>query len=119
MTVHGRGANSAYTAGELLHQLRATNAALVIAHPELLRTAVSAARQAGVAASRVVALDVGVCAHTHVTVEALVQEGLRMPGVVERRLAPGEARSKIAFVNFSSGTTGKPKVCVKLGGVCV
>lgn len=29
---------------------------------------------------------------------------------VERRLEPGEAKTKVAFLLFSSGTTGKPKV---------
>ena len=33
------------------------------------------------------------------------------PNFVERRLRPGEGRTKIAFLSFSSGTTGKPKVC--------
>ena len=28
----------------------------------------------------------------------------------ERKLEPGEAKTKLAFLNFSSGTTGKPKV---------
>ncbi|KAI9462217.1 hypothetical protein HD554DRAFT_2206554 [Boletus coccyginus] len=89
------GANPAYTPDELLHQIQATSAVLVITHPVCLRTAVSAARQAGVPDTRVV---------------ALIQEGLRMDRCfVERKLKPGEARSKIALLNFSSGTTGKPK----------
>ena len=29
----------------------------------------------------------------------------------ETKLTPGEARRKVAFLCFSSGTTGKPKVC--------
>lgn len=32
-----------------------------------------------------------------------------MPVFVEKRLAPGEAKKKLAFLCFSSGTTGKPK----------
>lgn len=41
----------------------------------------------------------------------LVEEGVgRKKCYTERRLAPGEARTKIAFLSFSSGTTGRPKV---------
>ncbi|KAF9455785.1 hypothetical protein BDZ94DRAFT_1277319, partial [Collybia nuda] len=45
------------------------------------------------------------------TVEALINEGLSRfePSFVGRVLKPGEARTKLAFFNFSSGTTGKPK----------
>lgn len=70
----------------------------------------SAARQAGLPETRVVVLD-DVTGSTHTTVEALIQEGLRLNQCfVEPKLKPGEAKSKIAFLNFSSGTTGKPKV---------
>lgn len=47
------------------------------------------------------------------TVEELVQEGLSLPlppAFVEKRLTQGENQRKIAFLSFSSGTTGKPKV---------
>jgi acyl-coenzyme A synthetase/AMP-(fatty) acid ligase len=83
-----------------------------------LRTAVAAARQAGIPDTRVVVFD-DVPGSAHTSVEALIQEGLRMDQCfVERKLKPGEAKSKIAFLNFSSGTTGKPKVralCARLG----
>ena len=47
------------------------------------------------------------------TVDSLIQEGLSLPGpplFTERKLAKGENQKKIAFLSFSSGTTGKPKV---------
>ncbi|KAG9315614.1 hypothetical protein JVU11DRAFT_3256 [Chiua virens] len=103
------GANPAYTASELLHQLELSKATLVICGSGSLNTAVSAARQAGLQESRVVVFD-EVPGGAHVSVEALVQEGLRMKQCfVEPRLKPGEAKTKLAFLNFSSGTTGKPK----------
>lgn len=90
--------------------MKLTNATLVITHPVSLSTAVSAARQAGVSETRVVLFG-EVPGSAYTTVEALIQEGLRMDQCfVEPRLKPGEAKSKIAFLNFSSGTTGKPKV---------
>jgi 4-coumarate--CoA ligase len=64
-----------------------------------------------VPADRIVVLD-GTGANA---LEALVQRGLRTePAYVERRLAKGEAKRKIAFLSFSSGTTGKPKVALSL-----
>ena len=50
-------------------------------------------------------------AHAHASLQALVEEGLAAPtAFVERRLGPGEGRKKLAFLSFSSGTTGRPKV---------
>ena len=70
-------------------------------------TSVPAAIQAGILPdARVVVFG---CTHTFV--EALIQEGLRMDQrFVEHKLKPGESKSKIAFLNFSSGTIGKPRV---------
>ena len=46
------------------------------------------------------------------TIDELIQAGLTSkPAFEERRLWPGEATSKVAFLCFSSGTTGRPKVC--------
>jgi acyl-coenzyme A synthetase/AMP-(fatty) acid ligase len=50
-----------------------------------------------------------------ITVENLIERGLSDlnitgPKFAERRLQPGEGKSKLAFLSLSSGTTGKPKV---------
>ncbi|KAN0087717.1 hypothetical protein V8E55_006338 [Tylopilus felleus] len=103
------GANPGYTADELLHQIQTTNASLIITHPVSLSTALAAAHRAGIPDTRIVVFD-EVPGGVHISVEALIQEGLRLDrSFVERKLKPGEAKSKIAFLNFSSGTTGKPK----------
>lgn len=40
----------------------------------------------------------------------LIADGLRkVISYTERRLGPGEGKTKLAFLSFSSGTTGKPK----------
>jgi 4-coumarate--CoA ligase len=46
------------------------------------------------------------------TLEQLVEEGKRFkePTFQERRLRKDEGKTKIAFLSFSSGTTGRPKV---------
>ena len=44
-------------------------------------------------------------------VHNLIEHGLTQEAnFVERRLEPGEAKTKVALLLFSSGTTGKPKV---------
>ena len=107
-----RGANPAYTAEELEYQLGATKARVLISHPGSLPIALEAAQKAGIAHDRVVVFDEtpGV---KNVTLDALIKEGLSQPqAFVEPRLAPGEGRTKLAFLSFSSGTTGRPKVCL-------
>lgn len=87
-----------------------TKAKAIIAHPTVLKTALLAARIVGLPAERIILLNSA--SHTpHSTLNDLVTEGLaKEPSFVERRLAPGEGKSKLAFLSFSSGTTGKPKV---------
>jgi acyl-coenzyme A synthetase/AMP-(fatty) acid ligase len=43
------------------------------------------------------------------SLEDLVQEGQSLSPFIETKLRSGEAKTKIAFLCFSSGTTGKPK----------
>ncbi|KAF8843210.1 acetyl-CoA synthetase-like protein [Paxillus ammoniavirescens] len=103
------GANPTYTTNELLYQIQITKPSLVITHPGSLSTAVSAARAAGIPDTHVIVFD-QVPENNHTAVETLVQEGLRMEQCfIEPRLKRGEAKSKVAFLNFSSGTSGKPK----------
>jgi 4-coumarate--CoA ligase len=82
-------------------------ATLIIAHPSSLHTALGAARSARIPSDRVITFGES----TQPTVESIIQLGLRNePAFVERRLKKGEGKTKVAFLNFSSGTTGKPKV---------
>lgn len=86
---------------------------LVIAHSASFDTALKAARTAGISDDRVILLDKPSTFSSQATVQDLIDVGLRRdPTFVERRLAPGEAKTKIAFLSFSSGTTGRPKVFV-------
>lgn len=100
------GANPTYTEEELLHQILLVKATLIIAHPSSLHTALGAARAARIPSDRVITFGES----TQPTVESIIQLGLRNePAFVERRLKKGEGKTKVAFLNFSSGTTGKPK----------
>ncbi|EGO23638.1 hypothetical protein SERLADRAFT_416040 [Serpula lacrymans var. lacrymans S7.9] len=103
------GANPMYTVEELLYQIETTKASIIITHPMSLDNALSAAKAAGVPQDRVLTFEDSP-SKSLITVEQLILEGLAQEAsFVERKLNPGEARTKVAFLNFSSGTTGKPK----------
>jgi 4-coumarate--CoA ligase len=83
----------------------------MVVHPDCLATALSAARVAGLPSDRIVLLNSGCLGPNLVTVDNLINEGLKTESTfVERKLRAGEAKTKLAFLSFSSGTTGKPKV---------
>ncbi|TFK56581.1 phenylacetyl-CoA ligase [Heliocybe sulcata] len=105
------GANPSYTAEELAYQISLVKAKLLIVHPDSLQTAITAANAAGISSDRIVLFDDGsTSGHRSRTVQRLIDDGLaNPPSFVERRLKPGEAKAKLAFLSFSSGTTGRPK----------
>lgn len=107
-------ANPAYNADELLYQLETTKAVNIIVHPDFLSAVLIAAQKAGISNDRIIPLDAlssSESARVGPNVHELIEYGLSQnPNFVERRLRPGEAKTKLAFMSFSSGTTGKPKV---------
>ncbi|KAH9065666.1 amp dependent CoA ligase [Lactarius vividus] len=107
------GANPGYTHDELTHQLTTAKASILVAHPDSLKVALLAAQNAGIPPDRVIPLDTihGPRPSTIAPdLDELITYGLaHQPYFVERALRPGEGRTKIAFLSFSSGTTGKPK----------
>lgn len=88
-----------------------TKAKLLITHSSSLSTALAAAKQCSIPQNRIVIVDSqsnGLSSYPNI--EVLVKEGLSQePSFTERRLAPGEAKTKLALLSFSSGTTGRPK----------
>ena len=100
-----------------------TKARVLLSHPGSLPVALAAAQKAGIPHDRVVVLD-PVPGAQNVSLQELIDEGLAQPqAFVEPRLAPGEGKTKLAFLSFSSGTTGRPKVsglwaCLCAGQVC-
>jgi len=80
---------------------------LIITHSSCLGTALAAAQAASLSSERVVTFD----GSSQMTIDHLIQDGLRSElNFIERKLQKGEAKTKVAFLSFSSGTTGKPKV---------
>ncbi|KAG8834677.1 hypothetical protein FRC17_007762 [Serendipita sp. 399] len=108
-------ANPSYTADELVYQIQASRASLLITCAASLAIAEEAAKKAGISKDRIIVFDVrGPAASKwssrYPHVGQLIQEGLNIPpAFVEKRLSEGEGTKMIAYLCFSSGTTGKPK----------
>jgi len=87
-----------FSAEELQHQLEATNAKLLFVHPAVLRTGLAAAKALGLSNDRVVLIEpASSVKQPVVTLDEVILEGLQQPErFVDRRLKPGEAKTKIA-----------------------
>ncbi|KAG6867912.1 hypothetical protein C0993_009542 [Termitomyces sp. T159_Od127] len=103
-------ANPAYKVDELVYQLRTSGASLLIIHPDFLSTALTAAKEVGLSEDRIVFIKKHTLDETtskYLTLEQLVEFGLCSPvSYSEFCLGPGEAKTALAFISFSSG---KPK----------
>lgn len=109
-TLGYRTANPAYTADELAYQLQLTKSRLIITHSETCPVALQATRLAGLTQDRIVLID-PLFQSPYPNLSDLVNFGLKQQQMfAERRLKCGEAKTKLALLLFSSGTTGKPKV---------
>ena len=129
-------ANPSYTESELVHQITDTKTTFIITHPGCLAVARAAATRTHFPLDRIAIIcpplqpfhsesnqlqalsRVPSPVHSmggFTTLEGLITIGLTKYNVegkifLERRLTKGEAKTKLAFLSFSSGTTGKPKV---------
>jgi len=89
-----------------------TKASFLVTHPDGLPVALSAARTAKLSTDRIILFDdksLKPMQGTHPTVQDLINQGSALPPFRDRKLSPGEGKTKIAFFKFSSGTTGRPK----------
>jgi 4-coumarate--CoA ligase len=97
------------TQEELVTQLRIANPSIIIAHADSLKGTLEAADVLGLDKSQIAVLD-GETASPYPSIQDLIEHGSSLADIVEIKLRPGEAKTKIAFLCFSSGTTGVPKV---------
>lgn len=109
-------ANTAYSAAELEHQLRATHATVLFTCVSLLSVALPAAKAAGIPRERIFLVhvpetDTGAQRPAHedlVTAESLIVRGRLLPALQPLKWTKGQGARQTAFVNFSSGTSGLP-----------
>lgn len=99
----------------MVHQLKTTGAQIILSHPDVIKTAVAAAKEVGISKSKIFqfsdqenqTLD-GIKDWRHLVGTPLEGEQYFWP-----KLSPEESVNTVATINYSSGTTGLPK------GVCV
>ena len=107
-------ANAAYSVAELEHQLRDSGAKCLFTVLPLLDTAVQACKTVGIPENRIFILEMpevataGFSGKGFRTVSDLVNLGGRLPKTEELQLANGEGAKRIAFLCYSSGTSGLP-----------
>ncbi|KAI0357673.1 phenylacetyl-CoA ligase [Trametes cingulata] len=103
--------SASLTSEELAYQLTVAKPSVLVTHVENLPAALEAAKAVKLPHSRIVVLD-GQKSKTKLSfksVEDLVNDKTLPPYSEFKFTKPGQAREKIAFLCFSSGTTGKPK----------
>ncbi|KAF5360390.1 hypothetical protein D9756_004583 [Leucocoprinus leucothites] len=111
--------NPQFTADELCHQLQVANVTFMIVHSTVLSVSLEAAQLSGLPDDRIVLLDdsesISVSDSTHTasaykTIPGLIAQELdRSSPFAGRTLKPGEGKTKVALLFWSSGTTGTPK----------
>ncbi|GAA5974727.1 hypothetical protein JCM11641_007242 [Rhodosporidiobolus odoratus] len=104
-------ANAGYTSSELAHQLELSDSVLIFAATELLRTAEKAAKEAGLPLDKVYVLP-----DAKGDLPEKLPAGMKSWKTLDGKdgfkavvPTPEKARTKPAYLPFSSGTTGKAK----------
>ncbi|KIK62621.1 hypothetical protein GYMLUDRAFT_42071 [Collybiopsis luxurians FD-317 M1] len=99
--------SSTSTVSELGYQLKLIKSSLMFVHEDCLSVALEAISNAGLTGIPIIVIESS--RNDLYTVDQLVDLGNLLPPYPELHLSPGEAKEKIAFLSFSSGTTGMPK----------
>jgi len=106
-------ANAMYSASELEYQLKTSGAKAMITCVALLDTALKAAKAAGIKEEHIFLLDV--VGHPPAkdgrfqTLDQLIEEGRNEPELPRLSWTVGQGARQVAFLCFSSGTSGLPK----------
>ncbi|KAF4975016.1 hypothetical protein FDECE_18611, partial [Fusarium decemcellulare] len=93
------------------HQLRSSRAMALFTCVPLLKIALRAAKAVGLPEERVFVLPMtGNKQPAQVTIEELVNEGKNLPEPSLKKWSSGQGARQVAFLSYSSGTSGLPKV---------
>ena len=109
------GVNPIYTIPEIVHQIKNTEAKIILVHPSLVENAVAAAKQASFPLSRLFQFNDAPCAPKSGVQDwsAFLGSDAEATAWTWPALEGSASINTVATINYSSGTTGLPK------GVCV
>ncbi|KAM5347280.1 hypothetical protein ACJ41O_010285 [Fusarium nematophilum] len=104
-------ASAAYSSSELEHQLRSSGAKALFTCVPLLETALKAARGAGIPEKNIFILPMADVSSppNFRTIDNLVSEGKPLPPVPVSKWTRGQGARQVAYLCYSSGTSGLPK----------
>ncbi|KAI2605084.1 acetyl-CoA synthetase-like protein [Hypoxylon fragiforme] len=104
-------ANAMYSAAELEHQLRSSGAKALITCVPLLETALKASRACGIPDDRVflMRLPGQFDPVPFKSLDELIEEGRALPELPPLAWAKGQGARQVAYLCYSSGTSGLPK----------
>ncbi|KAI0019671.1 hypothetical protein F4780DRAFT_745210 [Xylariomycetidae sp. FL0641] len=104
-------ANAMYSAAELEHQLKSSGAKALFTCLPLLETALKAARGAKIPDEHVFLLEMPGASEKPPlkTVGDLIEEGRSLPEVEALKWTKGQGARQVAYLCYSSGTSGLPK----------
>ncbi|KAL2757754.1 hypothetical protein ACRALDRAFT_2097219 [Sodiomyces alcalophilus JCM 7366] len=104
-------ASAAYSAAEVEHQLRSSGARALFTCIPLLDTALKAAKAVGISHDRIFIMPVPGAAKTtpFATIDDLIEQGKSLPPLEPLRWVKGQGARQVAFLCYSSGTSGMPK----------
>lgn len=106
-------ASAAYNQQELEYQLKTTNATVLFTSAgPLLETALKAAETVGLARDRIFIVDSPANGYKPVagftSVAQLIEEGAKLPQLPKLQWVKGQGARQVAYICFSSGTSGLP-----------
>ncbi|TCD66539.1 hypothetical protein EIP91_001260 [Steccherinum ochraceum] len=106
-------ANSGYTARELEYQYKDSQSKLVLVHPAMLHIALEMFKNMGLSESevkkRIIIADYGMEREPHTKAFKNIVDLLGKGSLEEEEKFPGDLSNEVAFLCYSSGTTGNPK----------
>ncbi len=97
--------NHTYTTDELVHQLKDSGASVLVTHPDVLETALAAAKRAGIKESRIILMEGGTGKYP--TMDDVINMGKSLPLPPQWKCA--DPANTVAYLAYSSGTTGLAK----------
>ena len=110
-------ANVAYSTSELAHQLRSSGAKALFTCVPVLETALQAAKEAGIPEDKIFIMDLP--NHSpkppFKTVDDLIDMGHSVPELEPLQWVKGQGARQVAFLCYSSGTSGLPVSMLALG----